>query len=95
MPQPKFLEKLESNSFAEIELVDGIWFQYKRPYDFWDKDSLRKFILEQGHEGIKEDEKLKQRMYKGVMKDIEELIQETFIRVVEVPESTRGQANQP
>ena len=88
-PIEKFAEYLEQSSRNPEVEYDGTHFQLKPAYEVWNKESLRKFILENCELGVKDDEKL-QFCYWGINDDINSLIEEFWIRVVEVPESTRS-----
>ena len=51
-PIAKFIEMLScTTGNPEVE-EDGDYFQWKKAYNIWDKESLRKFILEEGEYGI-------------------------------------------
>ena len=66
-------------------------FVWKKAYDISDKESLRKFMLEFGEFGIKDDDDEKLRMcYKGVIEDLEELIEEGWVRKLEFEDKPKG-----
>ena len=85
----KFTECLEESGRNPEVKFDGKFFYLKPAYEVLDKESLRQYILENCELGIKDDEKL-QYCYWGINDDINSLIEEFWIRVVEVPESTRS-----
>ena len=88
-PVAKFTDMLNSTTGNPEVEEDGDYFQWKKAYDIWEKESLRKFMLDQGEYGIQDGEKL-EMCYKGVLEDIEELVNEGWIRVVKVTENARG-----
>ena len=81
-PQDDFIEKMQAQGNADVE-VQGQYFQFKRSYDVHDKESLRKFMLEHGTYGIDDGEKL-YYCYKGVMDDMQQLVDECWVREVKL-----------
>ena len=81
-PQDDFIEKMQAQGNADVE-VQGQYFQFKRAYDVQDKESLRKFMLENGTYGIDDGEKL-YYCYKGVMEDMQQLVDECWVREVKL-----------
>lgn len=88
-PMTKFIEMLNSSSGNPNVEEQGEFFIWKKAYDVEDKESLRKFMLEFGEYGIKDDENL-QMCYKNVLEDISELVDEGWVRKVEIDDNARG-----
>lgn len=88
--QEKFIEDLRGRGRAKADIeVQGQFFQLKRAYEVWDKASLKMFILGSRAMGIEEDEKLR-LCYPRVLQDMDELIEEGWVREVKIVETKRS-----
>ena len=85
-----FIEELmRPTNTSGIEFnANGQFFKLKPAYPIHDKESLKNFMLDQGTYGIEDGEKL-QLCYFEVISDMEQLIEEGWIRVVEINEISR------
>ena len=90
IPIELFIEVLmQPNNTSGIEFdANGQFFKLKPEYPIHDKESLKTFMLDQGTFGIQDNEKL-QLCYFEVINDMEQLIEEGWIRVVEISDNYR------
>ena len=88
--QEKFIVDLRKRgrALADVE-VHGQFFQLKRAYEIWDKESLKQFMLGHMGKGIVDDEKLR-LCYLNVKSDMDQLIEEGWVREVKIEETKRN-----
>ena len=89
LTQEDFVEMLRSATGKPDVECTNQFFRLKKTYPVEDKESLKQYLLSNGTYGITLDDKLL-RCYKGIKRDIDELITEGWIRVITTQEGTRG-----